>query len=576
MNLRRTTILVVFATFLLLALVLSLSLQGLLRDHFQYEENQQNLLNIERVRIAFENNYLVLNYLVNDWSNWNDTYQFVQNADPIYIQNNLVQSTFTDLDVNVILILDRDGSTLYAGAYDFQEDAFVRIPPSLYAYLHNDDSSLNFRETHKNLIMVDGKPLLLVSSPILTSDGEGPARGALFMGRYFGQKELQLLAEQVQLPVEAANFSEVKLGSDFEQAKRFFEANEESVFSLPLTETSLAGYLLLRDVTQTPALILRIEQARTLARNATLVMRYLVISQVITSLLFAIIFFVLIERTVLSRVLRLSREVQDIAAHPQNTIRVTENNQDELGTLSNHINLMLIALENTREELNNRYEEVQTSRERLQELSHKLLQVHEEERRWLARELHDEIGQYLTALKLRLDQNNLVVTDGVPQLQQAQTLVNELIHKVRQISLDLRPSILDDLGLLPALEWYLDRYRQQTAIQVQFTHQGLARQRFSPETELTVFRVIQESLTNVARHAKTDFAMVTVEARGQVLEFSIEDCGLGFDVSEKTFNSNGLVGMTERVVLLQGKLIIDSKPGKGTRIAVKLPLDLEK
>jgi len=576
LNLRRTTILVVFATFLLLALVLSLSLQSLLRDHFQYEENQQNLLNVERVRIAFENNYLVLNYLADDWSNWNDTYQFVQNANPAYIQNNLVESTFTDLDVNVIIILDRDGATVYAGAYDLQEGDFVRIPPSFYTYLQNDRSSMDFLKNHQDLVMVDGKPLLLVSSPILTSDGEGPVQGALFMGRYFGRQELQLLAEQVQLPVEAVNFSEVKPGSDFEQAQRFFETNKESVFSLPLTEASLAGYLLLRDVTQTPALILRIEQARTLARNATLVMRYLVISQVITSLLFAIIFFVLIERTVLSRVLRLSREVQDIAAHPQNTIRVTENNQDELGTLSNHINLMLTALENAREELNNRYEEVQTSRVRLQELSHKLLQVHEEERRWLARELHDEIGQYLTALKLRLDQNHLVVTDGAPQLQQAQTLVNELIHKVRQISLDLRPNILDDLGLLPALEWYLDRYRQQTAIQVQFTHQGLAQQRFSPETELTVFRVIQESLTNVARHARTDFVMVSVDARGQMLEFSIEDNGLGFDVSEKTFNSNGLVGMTERVVLLQGKLTIDSKPGKGTRIAVKLPLDLEK
>jgi signal transduction histidine kinase len=208
----------------------------------------------------------------------------------------------------------------------------------------------------------------------------------------------------------------------------------------------------------------------------------------------------------------------------------------------------------------------------LQKLSRQLVQVHEEERRNLARELHDEIGQYLTALKLRLGSTARVTG----QLDQSLLLVHELIQKVRKISLDLRPSVLDDLGLLPALEWYFERYTQQTGIAVDFDPQNLERQRFSSEIEITIFRIVQESLTNVARHAGVKNVFVRLKTRPGEINLVIEDEGAGFAMdAQKVGSSSGLTGMVERARLLQGSMEIQSRLGKGTIIKVRIPLKEE-
>jgi signal transduction histidine kinase len=216
--------------------------------------------------------------------------------------------------------------------------------------------------------------------------------------------------------------------------------------------------------------------------------------------------------------------------------------------------------------------EVKSSQLSLQKLSRQLVQVHEEERRNLARELHDEIGQYLTALKLRLGSTARVTG----QLDQSLLLVHELIQKVRKISLDLRPSVLDDLGLLPALEWYFERYTQQTRIVVDFDPQNLERQRFSNEIEITIFRIVQESLTNVARHANVEQVFVRLETRPGEIALEIEDEGAGFAMdAQKAGSSSGLTGMVERARLLQGEMLIQTQPGQGTRIQVRIPYHVE-
>ena len=219
------------------------------------------------------------------------------------------------------------------------------------------------------------------------------------------------------------------------------------------------------------------------------------------------------------------------------------------------------------------FEEVNLGRERMQELSHKLVQVHEEERRWLARELHDEIGQHLTAIKLQLEMDLLPGGNHTQRIQRAQKLANELIDKVRQMSLDLRPSILDDLGLVPALEWYFDRYQKQSGIAVIFYYQQLRDRRFPAEIELAIFRVIQESLTNVARHAKVKSVDVDISMDDEKIYVDIQDTGVGFDQNTNWMKkSNGIVGMLERANLLGGKFSIHSGINDGTIINLELPI----
>jgi signal transduction histidine kinase len=194
--------------------------------------------------------------------------------------------------------------------------------------------------------------------------------------------------------------------------------------------------------------------------------------------------------------------------------------------------------------------------------------LEEAERRHVARELHDEIGQTLTALKLHLEAASETV--GVAQ---ARALVRDLMTRVSNLSLDLRPAMLDDLGLLPALLWLFERYSRQTSVVVKFEHQGIER-RFAAELETAAFRIVQEALTNVARHAAVESVVVRVWANDAALGVQVEDAGRGFDAAAAlgAGASSGLMGMRERASALGGELTIESSPGAGARLSAEVPL----
>lgn len=211
----------------------------------------------------------------------------------------------------------------------------------------------------------------------------------------------------------------------------------------------------------------------------------------------------------------------------------------------------------------------------LRRLSNRLVEVQESERRSIARELHDEIGQLLTGLKLVIEMAPKVSANQLAgQYQQAQMLVNELMRRVRDLSLDLRPAMLDDLGLLHALLWHFEHYTSQTAIRVSLAHTGIEGNRFRPEIETAAYRIVQEALTNVARYASVDEAKVSVSADVENLSLQIADKGKGFQVlaALEAGDSSGLAGMRERARLLGGKLMIESLAGTGTVVTAILPL----
>jgi PAS domain S-box-containing protein len=206
-------------------------------------------------------------------------------------------------------------------------------------------------------------------------------------------------------------------------------------------------------------------------------------------------------------------------------------------------------------------------------LSGRLMDVQEAERRNLARELHDEIGQVLTGLKLTLEMGTRHPEEAGKSLEQAQVLVNELMARARKLSLDLRPPMLDDLGLLPTLLWHIEHYQTQTRVLVEFKHSGLEARRFASQVETAAYRIVQEALTNVARHAEVNEASVRIWTQGDKLLIQIEDAGKGFDPSTTNSGSltSGLAGMRERAVLAGGQLVIDTNLNGGTRLIAELP-----
>ncbi|MBS1793835.1 MAG: PAS domain S-box protein [Acidobacteria bacterium] len=200
-------------------------------------------------------------------------------------------------------------------------------------------------------------------------------------------------------------------------------------------------------------------------------------------------------------------------------------------------------------------------------LSRRLIEIQEAERRRIALELHDEIGQILTGLKLSLE-ITARQKDG-QSIEQAQNLVNDLMLKVRKLSLDLRPATLDHLGLLSAFLGLIRNFSAQTGVAVDFRHTGLENRRFAPEIETSVYRVVQEALTNIARHAKVKKAHIRVWIDENLLNLTVEDEGRGFDVEKilAAGNSTGVAGMRERVLFLGGRFQIESTENKGTIIS---------
>jgi signal transduction histidine kinase len=219
------------------------------------------------------------------------------------------------------------------------------------------------------------------------------------------------------------------------------------------------------------------------------------------------------------------------------------------------------------------FEQVRASRERQQFLARKLVKVQEDERRSLARELHDEIGQMLTGLQFTIKSSMSQSNDEQRnKLDQAQIIVSAIISQIRELSINLRPSLLDDLGILPTLEWYFSRYEAKTGIEVVFQHESLS-QRFHSDLETAAFRIVQEALTNVARYAETVTVEVSIMVRDAVMQIEIRDQGRGFDIATLArHQSLGIEGMRERAYVLGGLLEIQSEPGKGTQIRASLPV----
>ncbi|MBI4331936.1 MAG: HAMP domain-containing protein [Chloroflexi bacterium] len=210
----------------------------------------------------------------------------------------------------------------------------------------------------------------------------------------------------------------------------------------------------------------------------------------------------------------------------------------------------------------------------------KVISAQEEERKRIARELHDQTSQSITSLMVGLKVTEESGDVGVikQRIGELRTLASDTLEKVRDLSIGLRPSVLDDLGLAPALNRYIKDYARKTGLSTQFQSVGLDGLRLRPEVETAIYRVVQEALTNVARHAAAKHVGVILERSRKKLRAITEDDGKGFDVGRIMSSPNlemrlGLFGMEERISLIGGSLTIESAPGKGTTVYVEVPLE---
>lgn len=256
--------------------------------------------------------------------------------------------------------------------------------------------------------------------------------------------------------------------------------------------------------------------------------------------------------------------------------------QDEVGRLAENLDAM-------RRQLRDAYQQVSGANERLElqvaertarltDLLGKVISAQEEERRRLARELHDETAQTIGALSIALDRarHGLGDTppDAVNQIHEAQGIVKRLLEDTRRLILDLRPMALEDLGLVPAIRWYAESHLQEKGVETTIELDRPA-MRLPPHLEVALFRIAQEAINNIARHAEAERATIRLFFSGSAVRIAVADDGRGFDVDQalaSTASSVGLMGLQERTRLLNGRIDIRSEIGHGTQLTVEVPI----
>jgi signal transduction histidine kinase len=282
----------------------------------------------------------------------------------------------------------------------------------------------------------------------------------------------------------------------------------------------------------------------------------------------------IISRNIIRPIKELETAVSSIAGGNY-SLSVDVEREDEIGKLAHAFNTMAAQVSHAHAGLERKIMEVGRMNEQLRNLSVHLQNIREEERVHIAREMHDELGQLLTCFKMDMVWLGKKTADQADEITQkisgTVALVDEAIRFVRKLASELRPAILDYLGLVAALQWQSDEFVKRFNIETAF-HSEIKELEISPLIATGLFRMYQESLTNVARHAQAKRVIATLALNGDQLFLSVMDDGKGFAMNgtgpSKTL---GLLGMQERAIMLGGTLEIISAPGKGTSVLIKIP-----
>ncbi len=353
MTVRKKTLIIIGVTLACLIGILYGASRMTLLSGFEQLEDDNTYQNVQRASSALSDEISNLENTTWDWAAWDDTYTFIEDANTAYIQSNLIDGTFTSLSLNLMLFIDSSGQIVFSKAFDLQNEEEIALPQSLQQHLGTGDLLLQHTDTESSvsgIVLLTEDPMLVASCPIITSEDEGPIRGTLIMGRYLDDTEIQSLAAVTHLSLTAYPFDDSQMPSDF-QAVLPSLSEDAPIAVKPLTSESVAGYALLNDVYGQPALVLKADMARDIYQQGQSSMLYFVLLLVAAGLVFGVVFMLILERLVLSRVNRLASSVSSIGASGDPSARVTMTGKDELSRLAGDINGMLQELQNSQEEM---------------------------------------------------------------------------------------------------------------------------------------------------------------------------------------------------------------------------------
>lgn len=417
MTLRKKTLLIITVTLVGLIVVLYTTSSTILLSSFAELEEQDTRHNIERAQGALYNELNNLNFKVADWAKWDDTYRFIEDANAAFVKSNLTDTALSDLRLNLMLFIHSTGRMVFGKGFDLNNMKATPIPESLKEHISARSILLQHPDTQSSrtgIILLPEGTLLIVSQPILTSEGKGPIRGTIIFGRYLDDNEIKHLANVTHLSLTVHRFNEIKMPSDFQTARSSL-SEKVPILVRPLSKDFIAGYSVLRDIYGRPCLILRVDIPRAIYKQGHISIRYLISSLLVVSLVFGVVTILLLEKSVLSRLTRLSNDVSKIGASGNPSERLLLSGKDELSGLANTVNGMLEALEHSQHELRRARDELEIRvQERTAELAkaNEALQADITKRKRMEEALQESEERYRNMIESSHDMVQSVGPDG--------------------------------------------------------------------------------------------------------------------------------------------------------------------
>jgi PAS domain S-box-containing protein len=349
MSVRTKTLIVICLTFLALLGILYFTAQWfLLRDAVVTEE-KSTTRDVTRLLAALDDRIAVMNATVSDWAPWDDTYEFISSGDTGYIDSNLSNKTFTDLGVELMLFINNSGQIVFGKMIDLDSGAEIPIPEGLYSELQVGGRLLSHKDPSDKMagiLSLPEGPMIIASQPIVTSQGEGPIRGTLIMGRRLDEVEIAKLSQITQLLISTFPYDDDVLPGDVALARNSL-VGVTPIFVAPQSETVVSGYTLVNDVYGNPSLILRVDTPREAITQARMSMHYLGLALIVIGIVLGLVTMLLLERLVINRLTRLNSSVIKIGSQGTASSRLEANGNDEIFALSTSVNSMLDSLENS-------------------------------------------------------------------------------------------------------------------------------------------------------------------------------------------------------------------------------------